>query len=50
MPVFTLLAPSVRCLSPEISNPSVKTGDIQQNSKFVLNTRKRNAFGVSSSN
>ena len=47
MPVFTLLAPSVRCWGPEISNTSVKTGDIQQNSKFVLNTRKRNAFGSS---
>lgn len=47
MPVFTLLAPSVRCWSPEISNPGVKTDDIQQNSKSVLNTRKRNALGAS---
>ena len=47
MPVFTLLAPSVGWWSPEISNPDVKTDDTEQNSKFGLNTLKRNALGAS---
>ena len=46
MPVFTLLAPSVRWWSSEISNPGVKTDDTQQDSKFGLNTLKRNALGA----